>query len=68
VKQLAKIKIISPDPQDLRRIEQYILDRVRDALELGQEALRRDGSGVSNRINPLNQRAREFLRNTINLC
>lgn len=37
---------------------------VRAALGVGKNALRADGTGISNKINPV----REFLRKTIKLC
>lgn len=50
--------------KQLSQIEQFVLDNVRKALGLGRNSLRRDGAGISNRINPV----REFLRKTIKLC
>jgi RHS repeat-associated protein len=64
VKQLiAKIRVINVDPKDLRQIEQYVLDRVRDFLG-APGAVRGPGSPISNKINPV----REFVRKVINIC
>ena len=58
---------IGTSPEQFRQIEQYLIDRMRDALNAGPEDVRGKG-GVSNRRNELNKKSREFLRKTVKLC
>lgn len=58
---------VGTSPEQFRQIEQYLIDRMRDALNAGPEDVRGKG-GVSNRRNELNKKAREFLRKTVKLC
>jgi hypothetical protein len=64
VEMVSKIPVISPDAGDLRKVEQFVFDQIRDLLEYGDKAVRKNAAGISNKINPI----RESLRKVIDFC
>jgi len=55
-------------PAQMADIEQYLLERLRDAVGVGNEDLAKNRTGISNKRNERNKSVREFLRKNVKLC